>query len=227
MGDLKIWQMPDKKIKISNRYALFADIGGRTESADYSVIKVLDRYWLSEGGVPEVVAVWRGHMDQDLFAWVAVQLAKFYNNGLLAVESNSLRKAESEGDHFLTVLDEISNYYDNLYARTSPEKVKQGVPVQYGFHTNVQTKTMIIDGLLGATRDMEYIERDLETCDEMDVYEIKENGSYGAVDGEHDDLVMTTAGVFWLSNSYMDMPKEIIRRNKENGSRGIISEATI
>ena len=226
-GNLFIWSMPDTTIKVSNRYGLFADIGGRTSKADKSVVKVFDRYWMHEGGIPEVVATWRGNIDQDIFAWKAVQLAQFYNKGLLAVETNSLRTEKSEGDHFLTILDEIADYYDNLYARVDQEKLKENVPVKYGFHTNLKTKPMIIDVLNGALRDQQYIERDIRACDEMDTFEIKENGTYGAVSGCHDDIVVVTAGGLWLCLSYMDYPKIIDLISKGRGGTKFMSEATI
>lgn len=227
-GHLKIWMWPDNSIKISNRYALFADIGGKTKKADYSVVKVFDRYWQMEGGVPEVAAVWRGHIDQDLFAWICAQMGKMYNNGLVAIETNSLKKEKegTEGDHFLTVLDEIAEHYDNLFTRTDVEKIKEGLPIKWGFHTNEKTKAMIIDELVAALRDDTYIERDVLACDEMDSYEVKPNGSYGAVEGSKDDNVIVTAGGVWLCNKYMDLPKEV-RMSKKNLTKKIISEASI
>ena len=80
----------------------------------------------------------------------------FYNKALVAVETNSLDKDENtEGSHFLTVLDEIVPHYSNLYMRTDPEKVRQGLPVQYGFHTNVNTKSMIINRHKAALREQD------------------------------------------------------------------------
>lgn len=204
-GRLWIWEKPDDTENVTYRYCLFADIGGRTEKADFSVIKVLDRYWMMDGGVPSVVAVWYGHLDQDLFAWKCAQLAKYYNNGLLAIESNSLKKEKAEGNHFLTVLDKIAPHYRNLYTRNTPEDVRNKLPAKYGFHTNQSTKPMIIDSLNAALRDSLYIERDLRACDEMDYYEVKPDGSYGAITGQHDDHVMTSAGVYWI-NTRMPLP---------------------
>jgi len=225
-GNLWVWDLPDKTENIENRYCVSVDIGGRTEKADYSIIKVIDRYWMMDGGVPEVVATWRGHLDQDLVSWKAAQIAKFYNNALLAIETNSLKTEKSEGDHFYTVLDEIEPYYENIYARTDPEKVNQGVPIRYGFHTNLSTKPMIINLLNAALRDGMYIERDLRACDEMDFFEIKKNGKYGAVDGQHDDLVMSTAIGVWISLRYMDAPF-LAKKTFKSSSRKIINEATI
>lgn len=224
-GNLWIWDLPDKSIKIKRRYCLFVDIGGRNDDADWSVISVFDRYWMMDGGIPERVATWKGHLDQDLVAWKAAQIAKFYDNALLAVETNSLKTEKSEGDHFLTVLDEIAPYYENLYARIDPEKINQGIPIKYGFHTNHSTKNMIIDTLNAALRDTLYIEKDLRACDEMDYYEIKPNGTYGAVEGQHDDMVITTAGGVWLAIKHME-PPALVQQTHIKKKR-IINEATI
>ena len=225
-GNLKVWIAPDKTVNIRDRYALFADIGGRTKDADYSTIKVIDRYWMMYGDKPVVCAVWHGHLDQDTFAWKAAQLATWYNNGLLAIEVNSMRSKNdnTEGDHSFTVLDEIADVYTNLYARTSPDSVKQGAPTKYGFHTNKSTKPMIIDTLNGALRDDLYEEKDLAACDEMDSFEYKPDGSMGAVEGQKDDRVITTAGCVWLALKYMPTPEEIKQTTKK--SRGIVSEAS-
>jgi hypothetical protein len=212
-GSLRIWAKPDDpkpEKPIRRRYCAFVDIGGRTKEADYSVVSVFDRYWMLYGGGPERVATWRGHLDQDLFAWVAARIAKWYQNALLAVEVNSLKREAigNEGQHHKTVLDEISKHYRNLYTRTDPEKVREGAPTRYGFHTNPASKDMIINTLNGALRDEIYVERDYVACDEMDAYELKDDGSMGAKQGMHDDVLMTTAGNVWLATERMRSPSE-------------------
>jgi hypothetical protein len=229
MGLLFIWQLPDSEEAISDRYVVTVDIGGRTKNADYSVIKVFDRYWQKDGGKPEVVAVWRGHLDQDLVAWKAAQIAKFYNNALLIVESNSLDRDEQEGtggEHFLTVLDEIVKFYKNLYARTNPETIRLGLPIKYGFHTDRSTKPMVIDELNGALREEAYIERDMRTANEMDCYEVKPDGKYGATEGSNDDLVMATAIGVWACFKAMPVPKMVVRDSKSY-SKKIVGAASI
>lgn len=226
-GLLYIWAFPDKSVNISNRYVVPMDIGGRTKEADYTVIRVFDRYWMMDGGKPEIAATWRGHIDQDIAAWVGVQLCKIYNDALFIPESNSYDKTsvQAEGDHFLTILDEVVKYYPNIYVRTDPEKIRQGLPVRYGFHTNQSTKPMIIDHMNGILRDDMYIERDARACDEMDTYEIKPNGTYGATEGCHDDIVMPSAIGLWAAFKLMPMPAEIVNRGKRK--QGRITEATI
>ena len=51
------------------------DVGGVSDEADYTDITVFDRYWMMDGGIPEVVAEWHGHIDHDKGAWKAVQLS--------------------------------------------------------------------------------------------------------------------------------------------------------
>jgi hypothetical protein len=88
----------------------------------------------------------------------------------------------------------VRNIYPNLYARVqSEEAVAQGQPVRYGFHTNVATKPMIIATLVKVIREGLYVERDEGCLDEYLSYERRQNGSYGAISGRHDDLLMTRA----------------------------------
>lgn len=225
-GELFIWSFPDKDINVTDRYVVTVDIGGRSIGSDWSVISVLDRYWITDGGVPEVVACWRGHLDQDLVAWKAAQIAKWYCEALLVVEVNSLDAKTKEGDHYLTILDEIKDYYRNVYARAPIDKVREGAPVRYGWHTNSATKPMIVDQFNGSLRDDEYIERDVRCCNEMDTYEIKANGSYGAVDGCNDDILITRMIGVHISLKQLKPPREINKSTKPFRKK-IINEATM
>jgi hypothetical protein len=206
-GNLSIWIMPDTTINLKHRYAAFADIGGTTYNADYSVIKVIDRYPMLHGGVPEIVATWRGHINQIDFAWKCAALAEFYNRALLAIEVNSERNTEDpESGDYVTIFGEISNVYRNLYHYTKPEDVRAHKPTKWGFFTNRVTKRRMMNTLRTALEVGGYIERDIRACDEMDSYEIKPDGSYGAVAKGHDDLVICTAGVVQIATQEMPAP---------------------
>ena len=91
--------MPDISQRVANRYLIVVDVGGRSKGADFSDIFVLDRYWMIYGGVPEVVAEWHGHTDHDLLAWKAAQIARFYSDGLLVIESNTMETDNTDGDN--------------------------------------------------------------------------------------------------------------------------------
>lgn len=220
-GNLWLWAKPDKTCKISNRYVVSMDIGGRSDGADWSVISVIDRYWLMEGGVEECIGTYRFHLDQDLAVWRAVQLAKYFNNALLVVEANSLNPKGEEGDHTLTILDEIKKYYTNLYSRSDPQKIREGAPIRYGFFTSVSSKTDLVNQMNKRFREIGYFERDARALDEADCYEVKNNGSFGAVDGEHDDIYMSRA-IGLKASSQMDMPKFIVELKKPKSNIRVV-----
>lgn len=234
-GLLWIWAMPeiDPDEIVTDRYLTVVDIGGRSNKADWSVITVFDRLFMSEGGKPVVVAQWYGHIDIDLLAWKAGQIAAFYDNALLVIESNTLETHDKErqvdGDQSQFVLNQLGGVYPNLYARSSPEdSIIEGKPVKYGFHTNINTKPMIISTLIKVVRETSYIERDKRCLDEYITYEKKQNGSFGAIKGKHDDLLMTRA--IGLHICYFEMPlPKILPRNKKRLSRHrrAVSAATI
>jgi hypothetical protein len=213
-GLLWIWSPPeiDPTEKVTDRYLTVVDVGGRSNKADYSVVVVYDRLFMAEGGKPVVVAQWYGHTDIDLLAWKASQIAKYYDNSLLVIESNTLethdRDRNIDGDQSHFILNQIKDVYPNLYARKqSAEQIAEGIPVRYGFHTNVSTKPMIISTLVKVIRESLYIERDTRCLDEFMVYEKKPNGAFGATIGHHDDLLMTRAIGLHICFNEMELPR--------------------
>ena len=228
-GLLKIWIKPDKDSEVSSRYLTVVDVGGRSKKADYSVILVLDRYWMIYGGTPEVVAQWHGHCDHDILVWKSAQISKYYNNALLVIESNTLETEDTDGDHTEYILSQLGGTYPNLYSRTPADKIREGVPVRWGFHTNRATKTMIIDNMIHLLRESPYIERCQEACNEYDTYEKKENGAFGAIEGHHDDLLMTRLIGMYVAYE-MPLPKEQKPRDanaRPIWKQRIVSEASI
>lgn len=224
-GNLHIWYMPENDPPMRDRYVVSVDVGGVSDKADYSCIVVADRLAMIDGGIPEICACWHGHIEHDKLAWKAVQLAHAYGDALLVIEANTLETEGTEGDNFEYILNEIAGSYSNLYSRTSEQEIRQGRPRRWGFHTNPSTKPMVINHLVKALRDGMYIERCKDTCHELDLYEIKENGKeMGAVEGNHDDRVMATAILIWVCYNH-PLPREI-QKGKRKKTR-VISEASI
>ena len=233
-GMLWVWTKPeiDDEVDVIDRYLTVVDVGGRSAKADWSVIVVFDRLALMEGGRPAVVAQWYGHCDIDRLAWKAAQVAAWYDDSLLVIESNTLETHDRErqvegGDQSQYILNQISAIYPNLYARRqSEDEIRQGIPRKYGFHTNVATKPMIISTLVKVIRERLYTETDRRVLDEYLVYERKPNGSYGAIIGNHDDLLMTRAIGLHICFYEMDIPRIVpkrqIRRKRKGGP---VSEA--
>lgn len=234
-GQLYVWAMPeiDQEIEILNRYLVVVDIGGRSKGADYSVITVFDRLFMAEGGKPAVVAQWYGHIDMDVLAWKAAQVATLYDNALLVIESNTLetkdRERNVDGDQSSFILNQIKDVYDNLYARKqSEDDIINKRPRKYGFHTNVSTKPMIISTLVKVIRESLYVERDERCLDEYLTYE-KTGSAFAAIAGKHDDLLMTRAIGLHICFYEMDLPVERKRAHRYTPSTRTreISAATI
>ena len=236
-GEMKIWAVPNNNIlKVSNRYIVSVDIGGKSAGSDYTVMTVIDRIGMipTMHGKPKVVARWRGHCRHDVLAWKAAALAHWYDDALLVIESNTADREKNnntEGDHFGTIIEEIADYYDNLYQRTSsPEDVGDNVLAKYGFQTNKVTKGWIIDNLEAFVDDRLWEEPDAEMYHELRIYERKEDGSLGNIDGvgNHDDVLMSTAIGLWVSMSDMEKPKwKKDSKPSTPKTGGVMTEATL
>ena len=186
-GLMKVWHQPAPESAGAERYVVTVDIGGRSPKADWSVIHVLDR-GTAEAPTLTTAAQWRGHIDHDLLAWKAAQVAQWYGGALLVVESNTLethaRDHMVDGDQSGYILEQIRDAYPNLYRREGGA---------WGFHTNTATKPQVISTLVQCVRDHTLIERDPACIDEFGAYERRPDGSFGAIVGKHDDMLMTRA----------------------------------
>ncbi|MCD8295374.1 MAG: terminase [Clostridia bacterium] len=231
-----VWAAPEEDApgeRTLNRYLVVMDVGGRSRKADWSVITVYDRLFMTEpDGKPEIAAQWYGHTDIDLLAWKAAQIARYYNDALLVIESNTLETHDVgvEGDQSEFILDQIADAYGSLYARRqSAEEIRNGVPRRYGFHTNTRTKPMVISWLIKCVRERLYVERDERALHEYLCYERKPNGSWGNIDGEHDDILMTRAIGLWVCFNDMEPPRTV--RTGSGSGRAprprVVGEATI
>lgn len=225
-GLLWVWAKPDVDgdEEVTDRYLVVVDIGGRGKKADWSVIVVFDRLNQMEGGKPVVVAQWYGHIDMDRLAWKAAQIAAYYDNAYLVIESNTLETHDKErqvdGDMSGYILNQIKDVYTNLYARKqSDEEINEQAPKKYGFHTNVATKPKIISTLVKVIRDHLYVERDARCLDEYLCYEKKKNGAFGAITGKHDDLLMTRAIGLQIAFYEMELPTIVVKTKKRMAPR--------
>ena len=187
LGRMLLWKAP----RPGERYVVSVDVGGRSAGSDWSVIAVM-RDARASSDVHEVVAQWRGHTDHDLLVGCAERMARFYNNALLIIESNTL-ETESAADCNLFVLSRLAGRYHNLYMREGFDTATGTPTRRVGFHTNRATKSLIVAELIEAVRDGAYVERDPCACDEFMTYEQLPNGSFAAKSGCHDDIVITRA----------------------------------
>jgi hypothetical protein len=221
-GCLKMWEDVDRSNPMLNRYLVTVDLGkGSSKDADKTIACVWDRYWQKAGedGYPEVIAEYAViESETDLLAWHIAQIAAYYNNALLVIESNTIDS--SKENRFRAILDEIKDYYPNIYKRPISNKTDVGNTggFRYGWNTNHHSKEEIISDLDWAMREGMYVERCREAVDEMKIFERKPNGELGAVTGKgnHDDRVITRALGIHFCYRKMGKPMEMDHASQQS-----------
>lgn len=172
-GPLKVWQTPRK----GRKYVIGGDVAQGLEHGDYSAAHVLD---IVSG---DVVAVWHGHIDPDLFGVEMYALGWRYNQALVGIEANN---------HGLVPLKTLQRMtYPNIYLRRRYGSRGEHVSDELGWHTNQATKPLMIDELAMAVREGSLHINDDSTRLEMMTYQRDEKGK---MDGTpYDDRVISLA----------------------------------
>ena len=232
-GRLFMWHDVERSDieEVTDRYLVVVDVcKGHTKNADFADILVIDRLFMIDGEPPVVAAEWHGHIDMDKLAWKATQVAAYYNNALLVIESNTLEtnNTKGEAEYILTLIHEV--YGRQLYARKqSAEDIRQGLPRKYGYHTNPLTKKVVIYNLKVVIRERLYIEREAACLDEYLTYVETENNVFEAMEGYHDDRLMTRAIGMQVCYHEMELPRTVKKINNINAGlvQVPVSAATI
>ena len=173
-GNLSIWQSPgfDEKFIIGADVAL--GVG-----QDYSAAVVLNKN-------REVVAVYRDNrVDPAMFGRDLFYLGRYYNNALLAVESNSM------GISTLQKLKEMK--YVNLYYQTQIANLTDEDGVRLGFRTTSASKPAIISNLKNWIDNDEVAIWSSDIVSELRDYVSDDKGKTNASRGSTDDTVMSLA----------------------------------
>ena len=232
-GRLFMWHDVEKgeDEEVTDQYLVIVDVcKGHTKNADFADILVLNRQPMMDGEPPVVAAEWHGHIDMDKLAWKAMQVAAYYNNALLVIESNTLEtnNTKGEAEYILTLIHDV--YGRQLYARKqSAEDIRQGLPKKYGYHTNPLTKKVVIYNLKVVIRERLYVEREEACLDEYLTYVETENNVFEAMEGYHDDRLMTRAIGMQVCYHEMELPRIVKRVNNINAGlvQRPVSAATI
>ena len=232
-GRLFMWHDVERSDieEVTDRYLVVVDVcKGHTKNADFADILVIDRLAMIDGEPPEVAAEWHGHIDMDKLAWKATQIAAYYNNAILVIESNTLEtnNTKGEAEYILTLIHDV--YGRQLYARKqSAEDIRQGLPKKYGFHTNPLTKKVVIYNLKVVVRERLYIEREEACLDEYLTYVETENNVFEAMEGYHDDRLMTRAIGMQVCYHEMELPRIVNKLRNINAGivQNPVSAATI
>ena len=173
-GHLEIWTPPT----FSEKFIIGADVSLGV-GQDYSTAVVMNTN-------REVCALFRdNHVDPSMFGDMLFYLGRYFNNALLAVESNSL------GIATLNRLKQMN--YLNLYYQTKSANLSSEEGSKPGFRTTVSTKPMIIGNLKRAIEDLDIDIRSDIIIGELKTYVASENGSTNALPGNYDDTVIALA----------------------------------
>jgi len=176
-GHLELWVPP----RFEDRFIIGADVSLGV-GQDYSAAVVLNKE-------RRICALFRdNYVDPSNFGDILFYLGRYFNNALLAVESNSL------GIATLNRLKQMN--YVNLYYQTKAASLLEEEGGKPGFRTTVSTKPMIIGNLKRAVE-----EEDLGIFSDVIVQELRtyvsaDNGSTNAMAGNFDDTVMALAIAF-------------------------------
>lgn len=176
-GHLEIWQAPS----FEDRFIIGADVALGV-GQDHSTAVILNKE-------REVCALFRDNfIDPSVFGDILFYLGRYFNNALLAVESNSLGVAT------LNRLKQMN--YVNLYYQTKAATLLNEEGLKPGFRTTVSTKPMIIGNLKRAIEEYDLgIWSDI-IIQELRTYVSHENGSTSALAGNYDDTVIALAIAF-------------------------------
>ena len=171
-GYYRIFNQPE----ISKKYSIGCDVASGAIRGNYSTVVVLENDSL------EQVAEFRAKVDTDVFAEEIAKLGEFYNNALVAVESNN------QG---LAVLVKLKDIYKNIYYRQSLEGGRT-MPVA-GWRTDSKTRPYMIDQLAEMIREHQIILKSDILISECMNFVRDARGRYQAAEGAHDDLVIALA----------------------------------
>lgn len=173
-GHLEIFQYP----KFDTPYVIGAD-PSMGVGQDYSGAVVLNAN-------REIVATFRdNYIDPANFGELLFYLGRYYNNALLAVESNSMGMA--------TLMRLKQMEYVNLYHQTKIANIDKAEGDRLGWRTTVSSKAAIIGNLKNAVENFEVKIPSTKVLHELMMYSADDAGKTNAVKGEHDDLLMAFA----------------------------------
>ncbi len=171
-GAIAVWREPEAGVP----YVIGADTAG--EGSDQFVAQVLDNR------TGEQVARLRQRFDEDVFTHQLYCLGMWYNEALMAVETNFSTYPVAELQRLR---------YPRQYVRESVDEYTHKPKHSYGFRTDQKTRPLIIATLIRAMREDISLVNDRVTLEEMQTFVRSEAYRPEAEAGAHDDCVMALA----------------------------------
>jgi len=184
-GHLEIWEAPS----FEEKYIIGADVALGVRQ-DYSAAVVMN-------SKREVVGLYRNNrIDPSAFGKELFYLGRYFNNALLAVESNSM------GIATLQKLKDMN--YVNMYFQTKIANISNEEGIRMGFRTTSASKPAIIGNLKNWLFEEELDIKSSIITQELKDYLSDDKGSTGASPGCFDDSVMALAIACEVYRTHID-----------------------
>ena len=184
-GHLHVWEPP----KWDEKYIIGADVALGTGN-DYCAAIALD----VEG---KIRGVFRDNLiDPSTYGDALFYMGRYFNNALLAVESNAIGIAP------LLRLQQMQ--YVNLYHQTKAAQLSNDIGERPGFRMTASSKPMVIGYLKRAIEDDEVYVPCAKVIDELRTYVTTDSGKTEALSGHHDDTVMALALAWEVRRTHID-----------------------
>ncbi|GCL71785.1 hypothetical protein PN4B1_16900 [Paenibacillus naphthalenovorans] len=190
-GNLEVWKTPKRNAE----YFIGVDVAKGKADGDYSCATVWD-------ADKNLVAMWHGHVDPDkLGDPILIQLGTWYNDALIAVEENN---------HGLSTINAMKHLYNNMYKRTTHDKVTDQQHEELGWWTSPKTKPLMIDNMAKLIRERQIGCKSERMIKECIKYVIGEDGDTNAASG-NDDTVTSSAIILLVMEPYIELVADIVQ----------------
>ena len=187
IGNIRWVEDPDGPVKIFKEpepgrpYVAGGDTSG--EGSDWFVGQVLDNI------TGEQVCVLRHQYEEDVYAKQLFCVGKYFNDCLLAPESNY-------STYPVKLLDLMG--YQNLYVREVEDDFDGKIRHAFGFRTDRLTRPVIVSELVRVMRDGMHLINDEDTLLEMLTFIRNDKLRAEAEPGAHDDCIIALAIAFYV-----------------------------
>lgn len=179
-GDYQIWIEP----KVDRIYSIGVD-AAEGVGQDYSVAQVLDITDLTD--IQHCATFATNKLQPYVFAEKLNQIARSWGRPFLCIESNK------EGSQVIDALYQVHNY-DNIITYTMKND-KRGAYQKMGIFCHGNSKYTGITNMKYFVEHLQAVSiYDITTVKEFETFVRKENGTWAARKGQHDDRIMS---VIW------------------------------
>ena len=175
-GFVKIYDPPKK----GRPYVIGGDTAG--EGSDYFVAQVIDN--VTGRQVAVLRSRYEDGFDEDCYAKQLYCLGKYYNDALVAVETNFSTHPQKE-------LERLG--YRRFYVRERVDTYTGQTMKTFGFRTDGSTRPLVLGELQTLVREHPELIVDQTTLEEMLTFTLNEKMRAEAEPGAHDDCVMALA----------------------------------